>query len=156
MEVSSQLYAAPLSVEPGFSAALATGLALGHGGAVIILLLLPMPGWLKWLGVVLIVCALTLDLVSHVLRRGPWAVRAVTWWGDGDWPLVDAAGEVHDCELLLPAYAHPWLTVLRFKVHGRRRTRVLVLASDAGATESGRRLRARLRSMSGAAGAAAP
>jgi toxin CptA len=145
--MSSHGFAAPLTVEPGASAVLGMGLALAHGGAAIVLLLLPLPQWLHWLGVTLLAGALLASLACHVLHLGPRAVRAVTWHGDGSWSLVDGIGRIRDCELVLPAYVHPWLMVLTFKVPGHRLSRVLVIAPD-GPADGRRRLRVRLRQLS--------
>lgn len=81
-------------------------------------------------------------LFSHALRRGPFAVTAVEWLGEGRWRLTDGRGRRHEVARRPGAVIHHRWLALPFGVAWRRYT--LLLAPDALDRESRRALRVRV------------
>ena len=98
-----------------------------------------------WLRLILLFSATAASLhllISHGLRRGPLAVTAVEWLGEGRWRLTDGRGVRREVRRLEGGVVHHRLVAVPFAV-GRRRYSLL-LTRDAVDDEGHRRLRARL------------
>lgn len=162
--MSSLGYATPLRLERRVSRHLLAGIGLTHGGAAILVWLLPLDTPL---------CA-AMSLL--IVAAGLWAVREQCWGGravvglsweqGGHWRLERRDGRVETARLLPGSYLQPQLAVLRFVVDaaqvrevksaGERPLpgrmldwvagrRAIVLLPDGVDAESFRRLRVRMR-----------
>ncbi|MCC6302586.1 MAG: hypothetical protein IT489_07280 [Gammaproteobacteria bacterium] len=139
--MSSSRYAAPLRLELHPSRRLAAYLALTHGGALALLLWLPLGAAAGGLLALLIVLCFARSYASRVLMRGGRDIVALVWTRDGDWRLFERGGGERVCRLRADSHVHPALTVLNFS--GERRGSV-VLLPDSLDGEAYRRLRVRL------------
>ncbi|GAB6041905.1 hypothetical protein [Endothiovibrio diazotrophicus] len=81
-------------------------------------------------------------VVSHGLRRGPFALTAVEWLGEGRWRLTDGRGKRLAARRLAGGVVHHRWVAVPFAA-GRRRYSLL-LTADAVEAEALRRLRVRL------------
>lgn len=97
------------------------------------------------------VCALLSARRCISLHATCGAARAIVllaWDGQGRWRLVQRDGQVLDARLEHGGYSHPMLVALPFRTSGGRRVCVLIVA-DRIRSDTMRRLRVRLRCMSG-------
>lgn len=134
---------APLTLELNPSRTLAALLVLAHGGALALLVLLPLAWWARVLLTGALLCSLWLTLNRHALRRGESAITRLVWENDDTWLLMRADGKEQRAQLKPGSYASPRLVILNFDA-GRRPLSV-VLLPDAADTESLRKLRVRLQ-----------
>jgi len=134
----------PLRLRPDPSPALAVFLSATHGAAVAAVWVLQLD--LVWrLGLSLLVLAsLAWAFCVHVFFLAPWAIRELTWEGDGRWLLTLASGRQFRSELLRPTFVNRWLVVLNFRC-GRVRSCSMVLVAGSMDADLLRRLRVRLR-----------
>lgn len=139
--MSSARYAAPLRLEPRRSRRLAVYLAAAHGGALILLPLLPLVMPVAAVLAGLIVLSWVWNQATHVLLRRDRSIVSLVWLADDAWRLTERGGATRVCRLRWDSYVHPWLTVLNFT--GARRCSV-VLLPDSLDPETFRRLRVRL------------
>jgi hypothetical protein len=139
--MSSARYAAPLRLEPRRSRRLAIGLAAAHGGALVLLPLLPLGAFVAAALGGLIILSWSWNHVLHVARRADRSLVSLVWLADGEWRLTERGGATRTGRLRWDSYVHPWLTVLNFT--GARRCSV-VLLPDSLDPETFRRLRVRL------------
>ena len=124
---------------------LAAAFVIGSGVATLALLFaMPLAPLLHalvslWLG------AEMLDAYRIVaLRLGPRGVREVGIVGDG-LRVVDAVGGVRAGELRAGSFVSPGLTLIRWRPHGARRDRTIVVLPDMLPAEDFRALRVALR-----------
>ena len=112
--------------------------------AVIMLLFLPVPFWLRVLGLVLGVLHAAWAIPSHVLL-----CRGCSWLGlrhdQQGWSLRSREGGWQPVQLLPDSIALPLVVVLRFKLSGDWFGRGLCIPRGAMAPEQHRRLRLRLK-----------
>jgi toxin CptA len=119
---------------------LALALTGAHGLAAALCLALPLAAELRTALVLLVVLGLADAMRTHVLYRGPSAVREAQWRGGTEWWVRGADGAVEVATLHHSSLVLPWLVVLRLSV-GRLRRRTLVLPADALSPDAHRRLR---------------
>lgn len=134
----------PLRLELHPSLWLAGLLLFVHGGALVLLAFLPIPRWVTLLLVCAVAASFVATLTFHALLGGRRAVVQLLWNTEGDWTLITVAGKALEARLLPGSYVMPYLTVLKFKVEGRRLPRFVVLTGDALDVEGFRCLRVRL------------
>lgn len=112
--------------------------------AIVALLILPLPAWLRMLG--LLSCLLHAGWVipSHILLS-----RAGAWRGlrrdEQGWALWSRRGGWQPVQLRPDSLALPLLVVLRFRLPGQWLARGLCIPRDALPAEQHRRLRVRLK-----------
>jgi hypothetical protein len=141
--MSSNTYAAPLALEISPSVPFALVLACAHGGAVVVLALLPLPYWLIAVLTVVVLAHAVHAIRRHALLRDAKSVVRVLWDAQDEWRLTRRDGTTFYARLLPGSYRHPLLTVLNFKVSTWRRTSVVILPKRVDA-EAFRQLRVRM------------
>jgi len=134
----------PLLLRPGFSRRLATFIAVTHGVALAVLLLLPIPWYWRGAGALSVTGSFVYQAWVHLLHRGPRAVRAASWGADGTWTLSLGSGGELEASLAPSTFVGISLVVLNFRC-GRWRRYALVLLPDNLDPTLLRRLRVRLR-----------
>jgi toxin CptA len=133
---------APLELRLHRSRRLALLVFASHTLAVAALALMPLPLWLRLIGLGGVAFSLW-RTVQRFLLGGAAAVTGVNWDEAGVWTLEFGSGARQPAELLGDSYLSLHLVILNFRVGGRRRS--LVLFPDAAAPDELRRLRVRLR-----------
>lgn len=136
---------APLNLELRPSPILAALLVFAHGGALVLLVLLPLAWWWRMLLAVALLWSLWLSLNRHALRRGESAITRLVWESDDTWLLKRADGKEQRARLKPGSYASPRLVILNFGGGRFRWPRSVVLLPDAADAEGLRKLRARLQ-----------
>jgi len=111
---------------------------VSHGGALLLLFLLPVNLWLKLLVTLVVLFSLYRQWCEH--GRGYTQLR---WDSLDQWWLIEPGGDEFAAQLLPGSYVHPALLVLRFRVD--HRVRSLVLLADSADGDLLRRLRVRLK-----------
>lgn len=138
---------APVWFQTRVSRRLILYLAGAHGSAALALWLAVLPVWGKAVIGVLLLASFGHGMWVHGARRSRYAVRAVHWQADGQWRVLDGRGSTglyHDQRVVL---AEPSLILVRLT--GMARRRWLLLAPDSAEGDALRRLRVRLRRVSG-------
>jgi len=141
--MSSNTYAAPLALEISPSVPFALVLAGAHGGAVAVLVMLPLPEELIAVLTVLVAVHAVYAIRRHALLRAAKSVVRVLWDAQDEWRLTRRDGSTFYARLLPGSYLHPLLTVLNFKVSNWHRTSVVILSTRVDA-EGFRQLRVRM------------
>ncbi len=141
--MSSNTYAAPLALEIAPSIPLALALVCAHGGAAIMLAMLPLPDGLILVLTVLVAAHTVVALRRHALLRDTRSITRVLWDTQDQWTLTHRDGTTCSARLLPGSYLHPLLTVLNFKVTRWRRASVVILPKRVD-TEGFRQLRVRM------------
>ena len=141
--MSSNTYAAPLTLEIAASVPLAIALACAHGGTLVVLAMLPLPEWIIAVLTVLVVVHAVYSIRRHALLRDAKSVVRVMWNAENDWILTRRNGTAFSVKLLPGSYLHPTLTILNFKVSPWRRVSVVILPRRVDA-EAFRKLRVRM------------
>lgn len=142
--MSSIASAPPLRLERRPSIRLMMILATVHGLALLVLLPLPLAGWLKMLLAAAVVAQGIVSWRGQADLSAPRAVKTLVWRTDNRWELFSPDGIGREARLLPGAYVHPWLVVLRFRDEDDCRCAV-VLPPDGLDPDQHRRLRVRLR-----------
>ena len=142
--MSSPACALPLRLDYRPSRYLMLAVAGVHAAALLVLLPLPLAGWIKWLVAAAVVVQGAVIWRRHVSLSAPAAVKRLIWAGDNRWELFSADGGSREARLLPAAYIHPWLVILRFITEDKRRCAV-ILPPDSLDPDSHRRLRVQLR-----------
>lgn len=131
----------------GKSPALCLLALLLHGGALLGLWLVALPGWLRWGLLVAVALSWWRMWGLHVRRDRPTAVTGILF-RNNQWSLRQAdGGEVSVTPDLRLLFWHPRLTLMGFHPAQGGRPRWVVIARDACDREEFRRLRALLTSM---------
>jgi len=131
-------------LEPRCSVWLAGLLLLVHTGALVLIVLVPLPVWIKILLACLVSGSLIFTLNTYALLRGGRAIARAVCEGDGQWSLRTAAGREFDVRLLPGSYVNPGLVILNFSAGSRWRNYSMVLMPDALDETTLRRLRVHL------------
>lgn len=142
---------AKLSIDLGVSPRLTILFVFVHGGALVIAIFVEMSLALRVLAVLLIGMSLYRNLMVHTLRRAPRAVVALTVNEDDTCALRHRGSEVWREGRLTDSWVHPLLVIVVVRLEGSRWSTGVLIAGDAVAAESFRRLRVRLRLRSVAA-----
>ena len=134
---------APLTVSLKPSRTLATILLAAHAASGILLAMLPLPLWLKVVGVAIVLVAAWHYVRHYALLITQTAVRELRMLPDGkvdilrsDWQSARLTGE---------QFVHPLLTIIRCRLESRRRPIAIVILPDMLDAESFRTLRVRLK-----------
>lgn len=141
--MSSNTYAAPLALEISPSVPFALALASAHGGAVAVLVMLPLSYELLLMLTFLIVVHAVYVVRRHALLWNARSVVRLLWDAQDEWTLTRRDGTKFYAKLLPGSYLHPLLTVLNFKVTRWHRVSVVILPPRVD-TENFRQLRVRL------------
>lgn len=141
----SQRFDSSLSLELRASPLVIAGLTLGHVGAA--LLTIPLPLALPWQIVIWLLLAgsLAYQLHKQGTRHARRAITGVLLEPDGELSVRFGTDKRwHGCRIVSQV-VHPWITFLRLRCANRRFADGLIIAADATDSDSLRRLRARLR-----------
>jgi toxin CptA len=133
----------PLLIRPRVSRRLAVFLALIHGLAGVVILVLPI-GFNRFPLLVLVALGGIHACWVHLLRRAPWSIQSALWQSDGAWLLTLNSGAAVEARLSPATFVSLPLVVLNFRAGWWRRY-ALPVCVDAIAPEQLRRLRQRLR-----------
>ena len=140
----SQKFSNSLILDIKASTTLGLLLGLIHLGAMLLVLPLPIPGWLK-LGLwVALGTSLAYGLRTQALRRAG-VIEAVELDENGDSAFRLRGEDRWRPGRISARFIHPWVFIGQVKLEGRRRSQALVVAADAVAPQAFRRWRARLR-----------
>ena len=140
--MSSNRYATALRINLGFSRWLALLVVCSHGVALALIMLLPVPWWLRLGLVILVIISCRRQCRRHVLRCDPRTITALEWRADDSWWLTAHNGVVVNPSLEADSYIHPLLVILNFSCAGGSLS--VVLFRDSIDHEHFRRLRLRL------------
>jgi toxin CptA len=135
----------PLQVDLQPSPHLAVILLAASICAACMLLLVPVPWWIKLAGVSIIGVATVRQLRRHAWRSADYAWVRLQWSAENGWQAWRAHGEVVKITLLPDSMVHSALVVLRFRCEGQRWPEAIVLLADGAEHEALRRLRVQLR-----------
>lgn len=141
--MSSNTYAAPLVLEIAPSLPFALVLACAHGGVLMVLAMLPLPGWMLWVLTILVMVHAAYSIRRHALLQDAKSVVRLLWDAQDQWTLTRRDGIACSAKLLPGSYLHPALTVLNYKVSNWHRTSVVILPQRVDA-EDFRKLRVRM------------
>ncbi|NOY63178.1 MAG: hypothetical protein GXP10_08535 [Gammaproteobacteria bacterium] len=144
--MSSAPYATPLHLEPQRSRYLGGLLILMYGGALPLLIPLPLPVAIKLLLASVLVVGFIHHINQHFLLCGKSAVKWLVWGDEDEWILHDGNGKDYGHATLISSYVHPKLVVLNFvtEKEAKKRRRSVVLLADSLPKDSARKLRVRL------------
>lgn len=132
-----------LSLRP--SRLLATLLALAHGAAIAIILLVSIPQWLQALAVTCLAVQLFIVLRRHALLRAPDSLVAIEIHSDNTISVQMRRGEWSNCTVLGDSYVTAYLVVLNLRQADSRAVKRVVILPDGIDAEELRRLRVWLR-----------
>lgn len=142
--MSLAAYAPPLRLECRPSRYLLIALAGVHVLALVVLLPLPVPWWVKLPFACAIAAQWVISWRHNIMLTAPQAVKRLVWTGGDRWELLCADGQSHKARLLPAAYIHPLLVILRFLTEDKHRCAV-VLPCDCLDHDCHRRLRVQLQ-----------
>ncbi len=137
-------YATPLCLDLKASRIFLVILCFMHGGAILVLLIVPVSGWLSILFILLIVLNLYLQINLYIRMNTKKSIVRLVWLEGQQWKIFDRCGDSVEGVLLGQSYLHAGLVVLRFKTAAKER-RVAIIFIDSVTAESHRKLRVRLR-----------
>lgn len=124
---------------------LAGALLTAHGAAIAAVAVLPI-GLPAQAGLVLSLAASgILCILKHALLRLPDSIVALELHEDGTCAITGRAGDEWKGKILGDSYVSSFLTLIRYRVTGRRRTRSIAILPDAVDAEAYRRIRVGLR-----------
>ena len=105
------------------------------------------PGPLGWriLAGTWIACAALHALHAAALHRGARGARVVHLSADGEMEVRDGAGEWRAGALRAGSFVAPWLTIVRWRAHGERFDRTVLVLPGMLPPEDFRRMRVLLR-----------
>ena len=107
--------------------------------------LTPGPVGARILAATWVACAALHALHVVALRRGRHGVRAVRVHRTGEIEVGNAAGAWRTGVVRAGSFVAPWLTIVRWRAHGARFDRSIVILPDMLAAEDFRRVRVWLR-----------
>lgn len=117
----------PLCLELHSSRALAILYSVVYLGAMVILLFMPIPVWLKFLACLLCLADYTRILCQHVFLISRKAIVQIKTSPTGEWVLLQRQGREIPAKLLGDSFISAYLVILNFRcVLTRRRCSVLI------------------------------
>ena len=119
--------------------------------ALLVLWLIPLPGWLNLLLTLTMLLGLLMSWRKQVRRCHPDAVRSMVWGEGRQCRLTLNSGQQQAVELASRAFVLPWLVILYFETPLWRQQQ-LVLLPDMLDADVYRRLRVRLKIEAGQTG----
>ncbi len=140
----SPKYATPLHLDLKPSRILFALLCFMHGGAVLILLIIPIPAWLSVFLFFLIALELFLQTNLHVRMCSKQSVVRLIWLESSRWKIFYNEGTYVEGVLLGQIYLHKGLVILRFQTIKKEKKSVIIFIDNI-TSESHRKLRVRLR-----------
>ena len=128
-------------MEIGRSLWLSALLLLSHTGALLLVMVVPLPWWLASVCVGALAYSLLRGLSLHGLRIGGQAIAGLVWDAEGRWTLRTVDGQTLPARLTAGSYVSPYLVLLNFVTGRWWQRRTLVLLPDALDARSFRQLR---------------
>lgn len=124
---------------------LAAILAAVHCAAIILVVLVPLPQWLKAAAITALLVSLAFYVWQTALLRSPHAVVAIEVASDETFSVQTRRGDWLGCEVLGSTYVASFLTVLNLREPEKRTVRHVVVLPDSMDADDFRRLRVWLR-----------
>ncbi len=118
-------------------------LAIAYGGAMMVILPLDLPGWIKFLLEIIVSADWVRAFRWHVQHQGD-AITGFILQPEGEWIVTTAKRGDSRGRLAQDSVVLSWLTVLVFRLEDGRRCAAVVLPDNVD-REGFRRLRVRLR-----------
>lgn len=134
---------APISVVFKPSRLLAIVLLAAHIASTILILILPLPPWSKFLALPIIVASAWHNVRTYALLATLTAVRGVRILSNGN--LEIDRGKWQSATLIGEQFIHPQLTIIRCRTETSRRSIAIVILPDMLDVETFRTLRVRLK-----------
>lgn len=125
------------------SRALATILLVAHAASGIVLAILPLPIWLKLVGIVVIAIAAWYYVRQYGLLNTRSAVRELRLLSDGKLDVL--RDDWQSARLVSEQFIHPMLTIIRCHTESSRWPIAILILPDMLDAESFRALRVRLK-----------
>ena len=121
-------------------------LLLIHAGAILLLLPLSIPWWVKLLGVILLLVNFCVSVRQYVARRSQQAIIKASVNEQGQWFVTLRQGNTHPAKLLPHSYCSQWCVILRLTVQleNKAKRRAIVIMPDSVSASVFRRLRSYL------------
>ncbi len=135
----------PLHVSLRPSRLLAMLLGFATVGSIFLVMLLPLPLWLRLPLALMTICATLYPILRDALLRLPRSIMALEVSVSSQLRCMVRSGDWHEVQVLGSSYVTPWLTVLNLKVEGSRLVRHVVLLPDTAEEAMLRRLRVWLK-----------
>jgi hypothetical protein len=134
---------APINVAFKPSRRLATVLLAAHIASAILILVLPLPLWSKFVALPIITASAWHNVRAYALFATPTAVRSLRILSNGN--LEIDRGKWQSATLVGEQFIHPQLTIIRCKTETSRRAIAIVILPDMLDSEAFRALRVRLK-----------
>lgn len=141
--MSSNEYAAPLTLNLRPSGLAAGIVSFVHLGALCSILFIPLFALFKIILSILVLASLW-GVYRWVLLKTSASIKQIVWGTDNNWILIQKNGEKRAAKLLPSTYVHAWMTILNFNAECFRSCSVVLLPGAIDPHEW-RRLRVRLR-----------
>ena len=122
-----------IRLRPSWS--LAAFLALAHGAAVAVLLLVPIPWWLQWASAACVVLGLFVVVHRQALLLGAESIVAIEIGSDNTFSGQSRRGKWTEYAVLGNSYVAPYLTVINLqhtRSHAKKRMTILPDSLNAG------------------------
>lgn len=123
----------------------ATGLAVLCLGTLVVIALTPGPAALRILAATWVACGGLEALHAIALHRGRRGAQAIALRGDGEIEIRSGASVRRTGVIRDGSFVAPWLTIIRWRPHGARFDRTVLLLPDMLPPDDFRRLRVLLR-----------
>jgi toxin CptA len=137
------MFSPQLNVALKPSRALTIILLVAHAASGILLAILPLPVWLKWIGIVVIAIAGWHYVRRYALFNTRTAVRELRLLSDGQLDVL--RGDWQSAQLVGEQFVHPMLTIVRCRTESSRWPVSIVIVPDMLDAEIFRALRVRLK-----------
>ena len=124
---------------------LAVVLALAHGAAIAVVMMVDLPPWAKFIAVAILLVHLLVVVGHQALLLGADAAMAIEISSDNKVSVQTRADGWSEYEVLGSTYAMPWLTVLNLQQSDSGLVRRVTILPDSLHADEFRRLRVWLR-----------
>ena len=142
--MSSDRYAAPLTLELRPSRRLGLFVLAVHASALAVLPPLAMPWWMRAALALAVVGHLATSLYAHVLLRRAGCIVKAVWDADDRWWLTRRDGKVIEARLAPGSRVQPRMVIVHLREEGGGRRRSLLVLPDSVLATAQRQLRVRL------------
>ena len=116
-----------------------------HFFCILLVWLMPLPFWLMGITSIVLLASAVFYFKRDGLLAFPHSIIALQVHSDCQCEIKSRQGEWIEAELLGTSFVAPYLTVLNFKVAGKRLARHIVIFPDAVDSEDFRQLRVLLK-----------
>ena len=124
---------------------LAAVLILAHAAAIVVVVMVELPQWLKVVAIALLIAQCAVVVRRQALLRGANAATAIEITSDHRINVESRSAGWCEYEVLGSSYVAPYLTVLNLRQSGTRVAKHVLLLPDSLNTDDFRKLRVWLR-----------